>query len=1015
MRIAGPWLAGIVAGAVGAVLLLQLLRPRPQELSVAALASVASRDARAVEARLSGGFPWAPFRGGSRGGRDSDASRALASAQALPLSGSMSRHAAGVAQLLAGRDREALDILSEIAESSSDAQVWSDLGAAAFAAAVRFDMPDRLTDALAATDQALALKPDAAEPLFNRALILERLGLRDDAREAWEQYLRHESDARWVAESREHLRALAPASSFEQFLDRDLARLAGDPAAAARALVDRNREDARFKGAVEILGRWAAAEAGRDRAAADRWLGLARETGAVLSRLPGDRMLERAVAAIDAADESTRAALVAAHADYTAGIRAFWANRPTDAEPILHRAVAALERTGSPLALMARYYEANTIFGQARREHACEMLDQVLAATPADYPACRAHVLSQIGACHFARASWGESMRTFEESAAIFERLGEAGNAGAVHRVISIIYDQHDDRERAWTHRMVALRGMGGESNLRLAKVVAAIAQDAMLRRKWRVALSFLNVEAAIARRTDDSMQLAETLLFRAAVRKQMNDAGGARADVTESGVAMAAVKDPSYRAHLNANAHMVRAMLTESTAEADALLTEAIAFESTRGDGKDVPRLLLQRARARRAGGDRAGAAADLDRGIAALEAERASLPGGSARWGAFHSAAELFDDAIDLALEAGDVGKAFAVAEKGRARALLERYGNPSGFDPRQLPEGTVLVEYAATASRLVIFTVDHTGVRATAVPYDREQLARSIQDFVRALQSDSGGSREAGAALWRQLVGPVATRIAGARTVTFVPDALTASVPFAVLVDADGQYLFQSHAVLVDPSAAVFAATSARRAELSRPRSVLIVANSKAGEETSSLTFVRGEAEGVAQEYANAVPLQDDGAQYDELAKKAAEADVIHFAGHAVGDESGLEPASILLRRNGQEHRIGVAAIAALPLKKTSVVVLAGCSTARGERRGREGVISVAHGFLNAGAPSVIATLWPIDDQSAARVFPRLHELLADGVPPAEALRTIQLESIRRGDVPTSFWAALQVIGG
>jgi len=112
--------------------------------------------------------------------------------------------------------------------------------------------------------------------------------------------------------------------------------------------------------------------------------------------------------------------------------------------------------------------------------------------------------------------------------------------------------------------------------------------------------------------------------------------------------------------------------------------------------------------------------------------------------------------------------------------------------------------------------------------------------------------------------------------------------------------------------------------------------------------------------------------------------------------------------------QERRVGVAEIARLRLRPSSVVVLAGCSTARGERRASEGVISVAHGFLAAGAPSVIATLWPINDQAASVFFPRLHKRLAEGFSPAEALRQTQLESIRRGDVPASLWAAVQDIG-
>jgi CHAT domain-containing protein len=61
-----------------------------------------------------------------------------------------------------------------------------------------------------------------------------------------------------------------------------------------------------------------------------------------------------------------------------------------------------------------------------------------------------------------------------------------------------------------------------------------------------------------------------------------------------------------------------------------------------------------------------------------------------------------------------------------------------------------------------------------------------------------------------------------------------------------------------------------------------------------------------------------------------------------------------------------------------------------------------------------PSAVATLWPISDELAALFFPRLHEKLAAGLTPAEALREVQLDAIRRKDIPASLWAAVQVIG-
>ena len=228
--------------------------------------------------------------------------------------------------------------------------------------------------------------------------------------------------------------------------------------------------------------------------------------------------------------------------------------------------------------------------------------------------------------------------------------------------------------------------------------------------------------------------------------------------------------------------------------------------------------------------------------------------------------------------------------------------------------------------------------------------------------------------------------------------------------------GQYLIEKYRSSSAASAAAFVAATERRGDLTEPRSALVLSASEPGAAVSEhSTFAGAEGASCSASLSERRRFStDDDVEFDALIKRAPEADVIHFAGHAIGDDRGIEPASIVLRDKGHERRVGVAEIAKLHLRPASVVVLAGCSTARGERRAAEGVISVAHGFLSAGAPSVIATLWPIDDQAASVFFPRLHENLAKGLSPAEALRQTQLESIRRGDVPASLWAAVQNIG-
>jgi CHAT domain-containing protein len=1015
-------LQGWLLSALVAVAVLVAVSWPPRDTSfteptIASLVAAAPPNARGVEARLSGGFAWAPFRvGAATPSQTLHLASAIefTAAQARGMSTATARHTLGIAELLDGRPRDALASLLNAAKATNAPGAWSDLAAAYYETALRQAAPELLADALAAVDRALDLDPKFPEALFNRALIVEKLGLRDDARGAWEQYLANDSTTAWATEAREHTGRLPVYVPFLELVDRDQGRLTGDPAAVL-ALARSDPQEARQRTEMEILGSWGRARQAGDEVGAMRWLSLARELGRAIARINHDLMVERAVAAIEAAAQPASDILASAHADYDAGLKAFQAQRPTDAEALLLRAASGFARTASPMELSARYFAANTAFEQGRDAEAQGKLEALLAAAPPGVDAYRTQLMWQIGVCHVAAARWGDSIRFLTQSAESFERLGEVGNAAQVRRVLALAYDRTGDPDAAWKHRTSALSGIGGRSGTGLEKAVASIAHDAILRGRWDIAASFVDLELEIARRIGDDVHLAEALLIRAVVRERLKDRAGARADAADAALTIAKLQDPAYRSFLQADHMSVVARLAPTPEEASALTTAAIEFVMAKGDRMKLPSLLLQRARALRQTGRLDGARLDLDRGIAALEASRESLPRGDARWGAFCGDEELFEEAIDLAVQEEDPGRALDVAEKARARVLLETYGRAPTVDYRALPRDAVVVEYVSLPSRTIILTADVSGVRATVTPWTRDALAADVERLVRAFSHDeTETARRTSALLYRRLVQPVAGHLLGAKTLVLVPDATLAPVPFSALVDPAGGYLLEKHVIVVAPSAAVFAAAAQRGRNAVAPRSVLVVASSGSGEDAGALAFVDMEANAVARAYPHAVRLAEDGAQFEELGKDAAGADVIHFAGHGVGDDSGLEPASILLRERGKERRVAVSEIAGLRLTRTSTVVLAGCSTARGERRSSEGVISVAHGFLIAGAPSVIATLWPIDDAGSAALFPQLHARLAEGLEPAAALRAVQLEAIARGTVPASLWAALQTMG-
>jgi tetratricopeptide (TPR) repeat protein len=186
-------------------------RPDP----IAALAAASPTSARTIAARLSGGFRWAPLLGLKRSEATAKSAEELVASGAA---GAVLReigsdrspralHAAGVAYLIAGDTDSAVKVLGDaVRRAPGNARVWSDYAGALYTAAKSDDAAE-IPQALAAADRAVHLNPRLAEALFNRALVLDRIGTEQQRGAAWCEYLAQDPDGPWAAEARERLDA----------------------------------------------------------------------------------------------------------------------------------------------------------------------------------------------------------------------------------------------------------------------------------------------------------------------------------------------------------------------------------------------------------------------------------------------------------------------------------------------------------------------------------------------------------------------------------------------------------------------------------------------------------------------------------------------------------------------------------------------------------------------------------------------------------------------------------------
>jgi CHAT domain-containing protein len=138
------------------------------------------------------------------------------------------------------------------------------------------------------------------------------------------------------------------------------------------------------------------------------------------------------------------------------------------------------------------------------------------------------------------------------------------------------------------------------------------------------------------------------------------------------------------------------------------------------------------------------------------------------------------------------------------------------------------------------------------------------------------------------------------------------------------------------------------------------------------------------------------------------------VIHLALHGYADAEFPDRSALVFApeaRRIDDGLLQVREIRRLPIN-ASLVTRSACDTGVGPV-GEEGVANVVNAFIEAGAQSVVSTLWKLEDHATSQLMISFYRFLAHGDNKAEALRKAQLELLNSGD-PPYFWAGFELDG-
>jgi len=401
------------------------------------------------------------------------------------------------------------------------------------------------------------------------------------------------------------------------------------------------------------------------------------------------------------------------------------------------------------------------------------------------------------------------------------------------------------------------------------------------------------------------------------------------------------------------------------------------------------------------------------------------------------------------------------------------------PLGLEEIQgkiLDSDTLLLEYSLGEERSFVWAVTPDTIKSFELPKRAviEPAARRVYDLLTArtisvpketleqrrlrLELADAEYAKASAILSQMILGPVAGELKDKRLL-IVSDGVLHYIPFAGLPDpADTQALIVDHEVVMAPSASVVGLLrqeTANRKPASKTVAVLadpVFSNNdprvaaarlgrpaptdkdtpvvalRSGSETGldglrRLRFSRQEADAIARLAGSDGKLEAvDFAASRKLATSAelGQYRVVHFATHGIINNNHPELSGIVLSlvdEKGQPQNGFLRLYDLYNLKLSAdLVVLSACQTALGKEIRGEGLIGLTRGFMYAGAPRVIASLWQIDDRASAEFMKRFYEaMLSQKLRPAAALRAAQVSMSQdpRWRQP-HYWAAFTLQG-
>lgn len=365
------------------------------------------------------------------------------------------------------------------------------------------------------------------------------------------------------------------------------------------------------------------------------------------------------------------------------------------------------------------------------------------------------------------------------------------------------------------------------------------------------------------------------------------------------------------------------------------------------------------------------------------------------------------------------------------------------------------TALIEYVIGDSVVHIFCVEQQSIDWVTIPISKKLLHRRIKSFRAAVSNyqllakdeQEAYSSYTKYAHWffQQLLMPVLHNKTNIHNLIIVTDGELGHLPFETFLTKEAPqhftpfnnlpYLLYDFNISYSYSAALWKenisiSTNQNNGQVfgvaanydnqldSSLLATRTATNQQLRKKLISLPNAREEIENLANDFEGFFAF-DQQASERIIKNKVADYAVLHFATHGILNQQKPALSSLALTEDGDsvESNFWQAyEISKIDLK-ADLVVLSACETGFGKFEQGNGIASLARSFMYAGAPSLVVSLWQVNDYTTSEIMKRFYYNLSTGMKKNAALRQAKityLQSVKGFLGHPTFWSPFIQMG-